>query len=258
MKKLTEQQIRLIALSVVFALFATGIIIVVLLFLSPSNDVEGETYNQPISDSDKTTISNLTENFVRVNSTWGVKENSVNADNYFQIALDEVGSVTDEETANYIPRISAYDRLRENYIIAGSPLSYGERNRSNILERSEYNLSGLANVDTTVNVSDYGYQLDFDGNMLDAVKVTVNFTNKYYVYEQTGNDVEWDGTVELAQQNYDDSGELVVVKDLDDIWKVYSFSGVRYPTILATGTDPNVPNDVNGSMEIVDSFKVDF
>lgn len=165
------------------------------------------------------------------------------------------------DPAMYRSREVAYNNLKDNFVAKNSPLDYSVSTAASWTEMIEYGTTKryfkIGNI--KVSKPDYMRKMDWNGGMIDTVKVKVTFEGIAQTGEQTGHDTEWDGTYRILERVFPGQEIEVQLVKTQDGWKFYNIDMPNNKFLLSTWENPEAgvyATELNNDYEEVDILKV--
>ena len=187
----------------------------------------------------------------------------IEANSFMEVTKTIKNSPDSVNPSMYKSREVAYNNLKENFIANNSPLDYSISTSASWTEKIEYGTTKryfkIGNI--KVDKPDYMRKMDWNGGMIDTVKVKVTFEGAAQTGEQTGHDTEWDGTYRILERTFPNQEIEVQLVKTQDGWKLYDIDMPNNKFLLSTWENPEegiYNNELNYGYEEVDILKTNF
>lgn len=227
-------------ISVIAAVLA--VIVGGVLWLTADSDPDADPEiksNVSISDSEKIAAKTVAEEFVKSTGNFGVRSESLTADNIRTVSY--LINTSDTSVRDWVTsRRDSYEFAQTQYVHAGSPLDYDTRvmaDWKNVFESSR--LVTMATTSITGVPSDKGEYLNIDGTEVRAIEVEVTFDSKETIRDVTANDPTWDGSYAVLEKTFPNNVAKLVVAETEDGWKVYAQRELENQFLLSSWKTPN-------------------
>lgn len=165
------------------------------------------------------------------------------------------------DPAMYRSREVAYNNLKDNFIAKDSPLDYSVSTAASWTQMIEYGTTKRYFKTGSIKVSkpDYMRKMDWNGGMVDTVKVKVTFEGVAQTGQQTRHDTQWDGTYKIMERVFPNQEIEVQLVKTQDGWKFYDIDMPDNKFLLSTWKNPEegvYATELNTGYEEVDILKV--
>lgn len=228
----------LVAGASVIVLIAVG-----LTFLIASlgdKDTDGQIKSDVVvSEVDKSLAQSSVSEFLGSVGNFGFKYDAINSANVLAVVIDSANNPGNNKTY-FRSRSEAYNEGRKNvlpdgpaYIDAGTVESW-----TNAFEIDRIASFELTNLD--VSVSPKGSYTEVNGVDRLTAYADVTFTSVQTNGAKTADDLSWDGTFNISRKTFsENTAKVVLVRDADGEWKIYSFKDLTNYFLLANWSNPS-------------------
>lgn len=160
----------------------------------------------------------------------------------------------------YKSREVAYNDLKENFIANNSPIDYSISTSASWPIFIEYGTKRRYFIvrDIKVDKPDFMRKMEWNGGMVDTVKVDVTFDGAVQIGDRTAHDSSWDGTYKLMEREFPAQEIRVQLVKTQDGWKLYNIEMPNNKFLLSTWENPEegvYNNELNYGYEEVDILK---
>src|SRR5699024_7375455 len=165
------------------------------------------------------------------------------------------------DPAMYRSREVAYNNLKDNFIAKNLPLDYSVSTAASWTQMIEYGTTKRYFKTGSIKVSkpDYMRKMDWNGGMVDTVKVKATFEGVAQTGQQTRHDTQWDGTYKIMERVFPNQEIEVQLVKTQDGWKFYDIDMPDNKFLLSTWKNPEegvYATELNTGYEEVDILKV--
>lgn len=238
---------RFVILVGLFLVIVLGATVALVVFTRHTEEQSMKVDTIPLSQEERIGAEGVAREFVTRAGTWGLREDSVNSSNIVQ-ASSVIANHTPATPSYWASRQDVYRQLKENLLLAVSPLTYGEEvYREWQDDVAETTLSSFKVTSVQAQAQEAGTLTVVGGAQLTTVEVRVTFTSLQKRRIKTADDSSWDGTFRVDEKLITEETVVKVVQETEDAWKVSSMSALKNPYILATWR--NAADDYTNTQE---------
>lgn len=220
-----------VILVAVMGLLAWGL---VTLLNQPTRDT---TAANKLSDSDKTSLTLVTQDFVTRAGSWGIVTEKLTSE-----TINDVGYLvaTNAPGAEAFVRskASVYNSYRDELIAPLGPLDFSRETVENWQDTTLFSeLLTMEVNDVTAAVPQEARRFTYRGEQVRSVDVAVTASFKGMARTQAATDTDWNGDWIVSEGSFPESFTVVLL-DTAEGWRVYNVEGLEDTFLLAGLNDP--------------------
>lgn len=231
------------AIAVVAVPLALVVVFLVVFFTVFNDNNEEAPSSVPVDNSVEITeteqleVEGLAEQFITQAGTFGVKKETISAEN-----IDEMATLleTDVNSSQYYftSRAVAYGSLEE-FIMTDSPLDYPADTVNNWTNSFETNFRNSFVVnDVKVNAEKKGNSITTDEGQLKSAVVNVVFDSNETMFVEVGSEYGAERSYSVRSKDFVGNSASLIFVDTPEGWKLYNIRDLNNEFLLATWDDP--------------------